>query len=189
VKLDRNGLEVLDRNECRELLSRQTLGRIGVTVDALPVVVPVNYQLFDGQLIIQTERGTRLAGATEDTIVAFEVDHIDADGVGWSVAITGIANEITSPDVIAQLRVLPFTRWVRHESDRYVGISLDLMAGRRLGRSRPHEKQDKGVVACTGADDERMPDLVVAERRRPRIRAVAGEHDRAHGVEQATGEQ
>jgi len=133
VERDRNGLEILGRDACRELLGTQLLGRIGVTVNALPVVLPVNYQLFDGELIIQTERDTRLADATHNTVVAFEVDHVDADGPGsWSVAITGIANEVTDPDVIAQLRCLPFTRWVRNDNDRYIAISLDLMSGRRL---------------------------------------------------------
>ena len=133
MQRDRNGLEILDRAACRHLLGTQLLGRIGVTVNALPVVLPVNYQLFDGQLIIQTERDTRLADATHDTVVAFEVDSLDPDkSGGWSVTITGIANEVTNPDVIAQLRDLPFTRWVRNENDRYVSISLDLMSGRRL---------------------------------------------------------
>jgi len=133
VKLDRNGLEILDRDECRELLGTRVIGRIGVTVNALPVVLPVNYQLYDGQLIIQTERETRLADATHNTVVAFEVDNVDGDGSGgWSVAITGIANEITDPDVIDQLRHLPFSRWVRNEDDRYVSISFDLMSGRRI---------------------------------------------------------
>ena len=133
MKHDRNGLEILHRDECRNLLGTQVIGRIGVTVNALPVVLPVNYQLFDGQLIIQTERESRLADATHDTVVAFEVDSVEADGSGgWSVVITGIANEVTQPDVIAQLRLLPFTRWVRNENDRYVNISLDLMSGRRI---------------------------------------------------------
>ena len=133
MKQDRNGLEILHRDECRVLLGTQVIGRIGVTVNALPVVLPVNYQLFDGQLIIQTERETRLADATHDTVVAFEVDSVEADGSsGWSVVITGIANEVTHPDIIAQLRRLPFTRWVRNEHDRYVNISLDLMSGRRI---------------------------------------------------------
>ena len=63
MRRDRNGLEILGRDECQQLLASQFLGRIGVTVNALPVVLPVNYQLFDGQLIIQTERDTRLADA------------------------------------------------------------------------------------------------------------------------------
>ena len=133
VKLDRNGLEILDRDECQYLLGTQVLGRIGVTVDALPVVLPVNYQLFDGELVFQTERDTRLANATHNTVVAFEVDHVESGGHGsWSVAITGIASEIADPGLIAQLRELPFTRWVRNENDRYVGVSFDLMSGRRV---------------------------------------------------------
>ena len=71
MRLDRNGLEVLERDECLRLLNTQTLGRIGVTVDALPVVLPVNFQLFDGEIVIQTERNTRLAEATTNTVVAF----------------------------------------------------------------------------------------------------------------------
>lgn len=135
MKPDRNDLEVLHREECRQLLGTQVLGRIGVTVNALPVVLPVNYQLVDGELVIQTERDSRLAEATTNTVVAFEVDHVEADGLGsWSVTITGIATEIADPDIIARLRKLPFTRWVRDDSDRYVGISLDLMSGRRINR-------------------------------------------------------
>ncbi len=134
MRLDRNGLEVLERDECLRLLNTQTLGRIGVTVDALPVVLPVNFQLFDGEIVIQTERNTRLAEATTNTVVAFEIDGVDAQGSGgWSVAVTGIATEVTDPAVVAELRLLPFTRWVRSEHDRYVGISLDLVSGRRIG--------------------------------------------------------
>ena len=133
MRRDRNGLEILGHDVCQQLLASELLGRIGVTVNALPVVLPVNYQLFDGQLIIQTERETRLADATHNTVVAFEVDNVDAHGSGgWSVAITGIANEVTDPDIIDQLRRLPFTRWVRNETDRYVSISFDLMSGRRI---------------------------------------------------------
>ena len=57
MELDPNGLEILDRDECLRLLRSQVLGRIGVTVDAHPVVLPVNYCLFDGQLVIQTGQG------------------------------------------------------------------------------------------------------------------------------------
>jgi hypothetical protein len=110
----------------------------------------VNYQLVDGELVIQTERVSRLAGATHETVVAFEVDHVEADGaVGWSVAITGLANEVTDQDVIAKLRRLPFTRWVRGKDDRYVSISLDLMAGRRL----------RSLDAVTGDRDPAAPTL------------------------------
>jgi hypothetical protein len=47
MEIDRNGLEVLSRHECLRLLGTATLGRIGVTSDALPTVLPVNFR-FDG---------------------------------------------------------------------------------------------------------------------------------------------
>ena len=121
MELDPNGLEILDRDECMRLLRSQVLGRIGVTVDAHPVVLPVNYHLFDGQLVIQTGQGTRLAAGTDRTVVAFEVDDVDGRGHGWSVALTGIALEITDTDMIDELRTRPFNRWIRTNRDRYVG--------------------------------------------------------------------
>jgi uncharacterized protein len=138
VEIDRNGLEILSHQQCLRLLGTQVLGRIGITVDALPVVLPVNYRLCSDQIVIQTERGTRLAHATASrAVVAFEVDEIDADGLGWSVAFTGITSEINDRDLLSQLRSMPFTRWVRHADDRYVSISVDDASGRRItGMSR-----------------------------------------------------
>ncbi len=39
---DRNGLEVLGHVQCIKLLSSATFGRIGLLVDGLPVVLPIN---------------------------------------------------------------------------------------------------------------------------------------------------
>ena len=54
MELDRNGLEVLDREESLRLLGTAVLGRIAVTSAALPLVLPVNFR-FDGrQVLIRT---------------------------------------------------------------------------------------------------------------------------------------
>jgi nitroimidazol reductase NimA-like FMN-containing flavoprotein (pyridoxamine 5'-phosphate oxidase superfamily) len=45
MEIDRNGLEVLDRDECLRLLATATLGRIGLTSQSLPTVLPVNFIL------------------------------------------------------------------------------------------------------------------------------------------------
>ena len=49
IEVDRNGLEVLDPAECARLLASSTFGRIGITVSALPTILPINYRLVDGQ--------------------------------------------------------------------------------------------------------------------------------------------
>jgi hypothetical protein len=70
VDVDRNGLVVLDRQECLRLLGTATLGRIGITVRALPVILPVNFSLIGEQIICRTGPGTKLDAATRHAIVA-----------------------------------------------------------------------------------------------------------------------
>ena len=77
VEVDRNGLEVLDRQECLRLLATATIGRIGITLGALPVILPVNFRLVDDRIVFRTGVGTKLDAATCNTIVAFEVDAVD----------------------------------------------------------------------------------------------------------------
>src|SRR5918995_1712820 len=56
----------------------------------------------------------------------------------------------------------------------------------RLGA---HQEKDEREVTGARADDERVPDLVIAEDRGPRVRALAGEHHRSDRVEQPAGDQ
>jgi uncharacterized protein len=137
MELDRNGLEVLDREESLRLLATAALGRIAVTSAALPLVLPVNFR-FDGrQVLIRTGAGTKLDAATDHAVVAFEVDDIDpATESGWSVVVTGVARELTDPAALSELADRPLTRWATGVAVRVVAISVDLVTGRRIG-SRP----------------------------------------------------
>src|SRR6516165_11352239 len=86
MDMDRNGLEILDRAECLHLLSGSVLGRIAVTVGALPVILPVNFLLDGDRILIRTGKGTKLEAATRDAVVAFEVDDVEPfSHSGWSV--------------------------------------------------------------------------------------------------------
>jgi two-component system, NarL family, response regulator DevR len=96
VEVDRNGLEVLSRDACLRLLATATLGRVGVSVDALPRVLPVNFRFDGGRILIRTGTGTKLDAAADNAVVAFEVDEIDPVAhTGWSVVVTGMARELT----------------------------------------------------------------------------------------------
>ena len=133
---DRNGLEVLGREECLRLLRRQALGRIGLTSGALPLVLPVNYALAGDGIVLRTGRGTKLRAATERTVVAFEVDEVDPGGwLGWSVVVTGVAEEVTDPAEVARYRCLPLGPWSPGKEERFVRISTDIVTGRRAPAS------------------------------------------------------
>ena len=133
VELDRNGLEVLEREECIGLLARATVGRIAITSNALPVVLPVNFVLLDDRIVIRTGRGTKLDAATRNTVVAFEVDEIESvEQTGWSVLVTGVARELVAPDEIDEVSASPPARWAPGLDGRYIVISTDMISGRRI---------------------------------------------------------
>jgi nitroimidazol reductase NimA-like FMN-containing flavoprotein (pyridoxamine 5'-phosphate oxidase superfamily) len=132
---DRNGLEILHRDECVSLLSSSSFGRLAVTVGALPAIFPVNY-LVDGQrILVRTGEGTKLDAAMRDAIVAFEVDH--ADGLvhgGWSVCVTGRSSEIRDEAELGRIAQMPLPHWAPNRNSHVMAVSLDLVSGRRIPR-------------------------------------------------------
>lgn len=134
MEIDRNGLEVLDRENSLRLLGTATLGRVGVSLGALPIVLPVNFRLIEDQIVFRTGIGTKLDVATCNQIVAFEADDYEPlSHAGWSVVVTGVAREITDPAEVTALSAVPIPRWAPHGNGRTVAISTDLVSGRRVG--------------------------------------------------------
>jgi uncharacterized protein len=144
MEVDRNGLEVLERHECLRLLGTATLGRIGVSSGALPTVLPVNFR-FDGhRILFRTGAGTKLDAATQNAVVAFEVDEIDPLAhTGWSVVVRGVARELTDPDELAEAQTRPLASWAPGEDHRVLAISPEIVSGRRIV---------PGVSAANGND-------------------------------------
>lgn len=133
MEVDRNGLEVLSREDCLRLLATATLGRVGISSGALPSVLPVNFR-FDGrQILIRTCPGTKLAAAVDNAVVAFEVDEIEPVAhAGWSVMVTGMAREVTDPRELATVQTPPLARWAPGDHHRVIAISTELVSGRRI---------------------------------------------------------
>jgi hypothetical protein len=150
VALDTNGLEVLSRDECSQLLSTARVGRLGISVSALPVVLPVNFAVMDGYIVVRTGPGTKLDAALASSVVAFEVDAVDEGSEsGWSVLVQGVATVIAEPAELTQARALRLRAWAGGSKDRFVKISTDIMSGRRLAPER--QSQPLGHAAADGA--------------------------------------
>lgn len=154
MEVDRNGLEVLEREECLRLLTTASFGRVALNSKALPIVLPVNYALGEHGIVFRTARGTQLAAATRNTIVAFEVDEIDViRHTGWSVLVTGMAREITDPTELDDVNRLPLDHWAPATSNRYVCVSMELMSGRRTISDRGASRIDvRNPTASTASD-------------------------------------
>ncbi len=133
MEVDRNGLQVLGRDECFALLQTATLGRIGCSSGALPMVLPVNFVVDGDRILVRTSPGTKLDAALRDSVVAFEVDDFDPMfHSGWSVVVTGVARVVEPADGHATGSHGPIARWAPLGQDHVVSISTELVSGRRL---------------------------------------------------------
>jgi uncharacterized protein len=136
MEIDRNGLEVLERDVCLQLLAEATIGRVGVSQGALPVVLPVNFVLTDAGVVFRTRRGTKLDAAVDGAVVAFEADAFDPlFHSGWSVVVTGVAAVHDVAELPERAALAP--RWAAPghlDDERYVLIPTDIVSGRRVGR-------------------------------------------------------
>jgi uncharacterized protein len=124
-------LEVLSSSECRSLLASASLGRVGVTVNALPVILPVAY-LVDADIVwFFTEAGTKLHAASRNAVIAFEVDSLN-DQEGWSVLVIGRSFLCEDDSVITKLRAAGLQAVAPGIRSELVGVSIQHVSGRRF---------------------------------------------------------
>ena len=130
----RQDLEILDREQCLELLQTVPVGRLVFTEHALPAVQPVNFRLWDGDVVIRVAGGGKLASAVGNLVVAFQADELDANlRSGWSVTVVGRAELITETAELVELSRTVSQPWVNGARDYFVRIRTDKVTGRRLG--------------------------------------------------------
>lgn len=139
VELDRNGIELLDRGECLRRLGSVPIGRLGLSVDALPVVVPVNFVLAappgteSPVVVVRSANGSKLAAAQERSVVAFEIDGYDPFGhTGWSVLVQGVTRVLEGDDRDWAER-LPLAPWAIPDASSFIALDTDVVQGRRFG--------------------------------------------------------
>jgi len=111
------------------------VGRVGITVGALPVILPVFYCVVDELIIFRATRGSKLSTATDNTVIAFEAgDYQEATDRGWSVIAQGMARIVTEPDELTVLGSLPL-RLIANgdmDADRFVAIAPTRISGRTI---------------------------------------------------------
>jgi nitroimidazol reductase NimA-like FMN-containing flavoprotein (pyridoxamine 5'-phosphate oxidase superfamily) len=126
------GLEILTEGECLRLAATRPVGRVAVSISALPAVFPVNFCVVEAAVYFLTSAGTKLDAAARNSVVAFQVDDFDSFAhTGWSVLIVGTA-ELVSADAVERLAPLRVRPWVRGERANVVRVAAELVSGRRL---------------------------------------------------------
>lgn len=129
------GLEILTEETCLELLSREAVGRIAVSMAALPAIFPVNFGMVDGDVMFLTGDGVKANAAIAGNVVGFEVDHLDPEHrTGWSVLIVGRAR-LVGPEERAHLGELNLSPWAGGNKSHLVRIHPEFISGRRIPTS------------------------------------------------------
>jgi nitroimidazol reductase NimA-like FMN-containing flavoprotein (pyridoxamine 5'-phosphate oxidase superfamily) len=109
------------------------VGRLVFTEGALPAVQPVNFRMYQGQVVIRVAGGSKLAAATGHAMVAFEADELDPDlRTGWSVTVVGHAALITDVSELLDVSGIWLQPWVGGRRDHFVRIEAEKLTGRRL---------------------------------------------------------
>jgi nitroimidazol reductase NimA-like FMN-containing flavoprotein (pyridoxamine 5'-phosphate oxidase superfamily) len=123
----------LNQTECRRLIEPGGIGRIAFGTAAGPVVLPVNFGVLAGTIVIRTAEGTAIDGHA-DELVAFEVDHLDeALCQGWSVLVRGQAHRVTHPAELRRIRQdVEVWPWPGDDREVYVRILPTHITGRRI---------------------------------------------------------
>lgn len=141
----RTQLEVLDREECLNLLERTHIGRLAIVVDGRPVVFPVNYAMDGANVVFRTAPGTKLHGMRGHA-VAFEIDGTDSRyHTGWSVLVAGIGEEEHDPHVLARYEMLPVRPWGGGPKSHWMRVHSRAITGRRIpSRARIDLNEEDG---------------------------------------------
>jgi nitroimidazol reductase NimA-like FMN-containing flavoprotein (pyridoxamine 5'-phosphate oxidase superfamily) len=128
----RRRLEVLERDECLQLLAGRHLGRLAVVAGGQPMVFPVNYALDGEHPVFRTDPGTKLHAAS-GAPVAFEIDGADMTyHSGWSVVVVGTCEEVRDAGEIARLARLPLRPWSAGPKEHWMRVRATAISGRRI---------------------------------------------------------
>jgi hypothetical protein len=82
--------EVISEERCWELLATASVGRLALSVQALPLILPVQYYLDGRKLAVCLGHHEIPERDLDDAIIAFAADAVDpATRSGWSVQVQG----------------------------------------------------------------------------------------------------
>lgn len=132
---DRSGLEVLDMEECLELLASVPIGRVAMIDGGEITVLPVNHVIDDeGRVCFRTAPGAKLDAGIMQHVVTFEADDFDEeDHTGWSVVVKGRADLVTDPDELERLRESGIRPWSNPSfRTNWVTLHPSSVTGRRI---------------------------------------------------------
>jgi nitroimidazol reductase NimA-like FMN-containing flavoprotein (pyridoxamine 5'-phosphate oxidase superfamily) len=120
-----------DDEQCLALLGRAQLGRIALSLRALPVVIPVRYTRDDEDLLF-TASGEELSRALHGNIAALQADGYEEDsGQRWTVFAMGPVQRVEGVERLGMIaRSLPWLPSTAMGEDGLFRLKPAVLSGR-----------------------------------------------------------
>ena len=128
-------VDEIDEAGCRALLTTQHIGRVAYISDGEPMIVPVDYEVFQDMIVFRSDPGHKLSHIPL-TRVCFEVDGSHDPDVVWSVIVHGTARDVTTAlnEQYEQMRQSRVPTFATLADPHWLTVEIDAITGRRLTR-------------------------------------------------------
>ncbi len=140
-------LVTLTADECWERLQAGHVGRVVFVDGDRPVALPVNYCIFDRDIVFRTAASSSVLASSYAGHVSFQIDDIDEhQRAGWSVLATGSVQRADGQTELRALQEIGVDPWVEGPRTLYLRLVVRSITGRRLmladRSSSPQEAED-----------------------------------------------
>ncbi|MEE9415512.1 MAG: pyridoxamine 5'-phosphate oxidase family protein [Acidimicrobiales bacterium] len=131
---DRQGLEVIPYEECKDLLREAGIGRIGFLDQGETIILPVNFAFVSGSILFRSAPGSKLSSAEIAKPMSFEIDGWEeSTRTGWSVLVKGVSDLVTDEWLTGMYEFLGSEPWADSiPRDNWIRIRADEISGRRI---------------------------------------------------------
>ncbi|MCB1029869.1 MAG: pyridoxamine 5'-phosphate oxidase family protein [Acidimicrobiales bacterium] len=126
--------DVLSREDCLRLLASGWLGRISVSIAALPAILPVGYLLMDDSVVFRSAPSSKLDALGRGEVICFQADDVDRQTrTAWSVSVVGRAEVISDEAQLGALATVEEDLWPSITTAAWLRLGTDMITGRHIG--------------------------------------------------------
>ncbi len=135
----------MSRDECQRRLADGGIGRVILTVHALPTAVAVHFAIDGTDIVFRWAEDLPLSGRSGGSVVAFEVDEFDeVRREGWTIVVTGVATSVDDQGERATVAALNVDAWIAPVSGEFVRLPTTLITGRVIQSGRQQDGRPAG---------------------------------------------
>ena len=120
----------LSEQECRALLASTNFGRVSLTINALPVVVPVSYAYLGGSIVLGMQDGPAFRTAARGNVIALSVDNAAPGPEFWAVLAIG-PTTLADPALTQDAHRFGLTDPRGEPATHHIQLSPDILTGYR----------------------------------------------------------